>query len=66
MWQARGGESTDASVRVIQNGLINRNDAAKKVDELRSISPPRGLTISVGGTPALEQDSIHACSTSCR
>ncbi|MGZ5379103.1 MAG: MMPL family transporter, partial [Mycobacterium sp.] len=60
MWQARGGESTDASVRVIQNGLTNRNDAAKKVDELRSISPPRGLTISVGGTPALEQDSIHA------
>ncbi|MGZ8813523.1 MAG: MMPL family transporter, partial [Mycobacterium sp.] len=39
MWQARGGESTDASVRVIQNGLTNRNDAAKKVDELRSISP---------------------------
>ena len=60
MWQARGGESTDPSVRVIQNGLIDRNDAAKKVDELRSISPPRGLTISVGGTPALEQDSIHA------
>lgn len=60
MWQARGGESTDPSVRVIQNGLIDRNDAAKKVDELRSIAPPRGLTISVGGTPALEQDSIHA------
>ena len=60
MWQARGGESTDPSVRVIQNGLIDRNDAAKKVDELRSISPPRGLTISVGGTPALEQDSIRA------
>ncbi|MGZ8719786.1 MAG: MMPL family transporter, partial [Aeromicrobium sp.] len=60
MWQARGGESTDASVRVIPTGLTNRNDAAKKVDELRSISPPRGLTISVGGTPALEQDSIHA------
>ncbi|BBZ20194.1 MMPL family transporter [Mycolicibacterium gadium] len=60
MWQARGGESTDPSVRVIQNGLVDRNDAAKKVDELRSISPPRGLTISVGGTPALEQDSIHA------
>ena len=60
MWQPRGGESSDPSVRVIQNGLINRNDAAKKVDELRSISPPRGLTISVGGTPALEQDSIHS------
>jgi len=60
MWQPRGGESTDDSVRVIQNGLVDRNDAAKKVDELRSITPPRGLTISVGGTPALEQDSIHS------
>jgi trehalose monomycolate/heme transporter len=60
MWQPRGGESTEDSVRVIQNGLIDRNDAAKKVDELRSITPPRGVTISVGGTPALEQDSIHS------
>lgn len=60
MWQPRGGESADPSVRVIQNGLVDRNDAAKKVDELRAISPPRGLTISVGGTPALEQDSIHS------
>jgi trehalose monomycolate/heme transporter len=60
MWQPRGGESKDASVRVIQNGLVDRNDASKKVAELRSITPPRGLTISVGGTPALEQDSIHS------
>ena len=60
MWQPRGGDSSDASVRVIQNGLVDRNDAAKKIDELRAISPPRGLTISVGGTPALEQDSIHS------
>ena len=50
----------DASVRVIENGLVNRNDAAKKIDELRAISPPKGLTVLVGGTPALEQDSIHA------
>ncbi|MEO3759028.1 MMPL family transporter [Mycobacterium sp. B14F4] len=60
MWQPRGGESSDPSVRVIQNGLVDRNDAAKKVAELRAITPPRGLTISVGGTPALEQDSIHS------
>ena len=60
MWQSRGGDSTDPSVRVIQNGLVDRNQAANKVAELRSISPPRGLTISVGGTPALEQDSIHS------
>ena len=48
------------SVRVIQNGLENRNDAAEKIEELRAIQPPRGLTVSVGGTPALEQDSIHS------
>ncbi|UUO01841.1 MMPL family transporter [Mycolicibacterium novocastrense] len=63
MWQPRPyqeGGSQDPSVRVIQNGLVNRNDAAKKVEELRGIVPPRGLSISVGGTPALEQDSIHS------
>lgn len=63
MWQPRPyqeGGSQDPSIRVIQNGLVNRNDAAKKVEELRAIVPPRGLSISVGGTPALEQDSIHS------
>ncbi len=60
MWQPRGGTNEDDSVRVIQNGLIDRNDASEKIDELRSIQPPRGLDISVGGTPALEQDSIHS------
>ena len=50
----------DDSVRVIQNGLVNKNDAAKKIDDLRAISPPKGLTLLVGGTPALEQDSIHS------
>ncbi len=63
MWQERNfldGASKDPSVRVIQNGLENRNDAAKKVAELRALSPPHGLTVSVGGTPALEQDSIHS------
>ncbi|WP_156689257.1 MMPL family transporter [Mycobacterium sp. Marseille-P9652] len=50
----------DGSVRVIENGLVNRNEAAKKIAELRSITPPKGLTVLVGGTPALEQDSIHA------
>ena len=60
MWQPRGGTNEDDSIRVIQNGLVNRNDASQKIDELRSIQPPRGLEISVGGTPALEQDSIHS------
>ena len=63
MWKERpylDGASKDPSVRVIENGLVNRNDAGTKVDELRSISPPRGLTVWVGGTPALEQDSIQS------
>ena len=63
MWQERSvqeGGSKDPSVRVIQNGLENRNDAAKKLSELRELTPPRGITMSIGGTPALEQDSIHS------
>ena len=63
MWQERpflDGASKSPSVRVIQNGLENRNDAAEKIEQLRAIPPPRGLTVSVGGTPALEQDSIHS------
>ena len=63
MWQERpylDGASKNPSVRVIQNGLEVRNDAPKKIEELRAIQPPRGLSVSVGGTPALEQDSIHS------
>jgi RND superfamily putative drug exporter len=45
---------------VIENGLIERNTAAKKIEELRAIQPPKGVTILVGGTPALEQDSISS------
>jgi RND superfamily putative drug exporter len=63
MWQERSvqeGGSKDPSVRVIQNGLENRNDAATKIEELRALSPPRGVSVWVGGTPALEQDSIHS------
>jgi RND superfamily putative drug exporter len=63
MWQERpylDGASKNPSVRVIQNGLVNRNDAAKRIADLRALTPPRGITVSVGGTPALEQDSIHS------
>ena len=63
MWKERpylDGASKDPSVRVIQNGLVVRNDAAKRIADLRSITPPRGVDVYVGGTPALEQDSIHS------
>ncbi|TXI60237.1 MMPL family transporter [Mycolicibacter arupensis] len=63
MWKQRPylpGASKDESVKVIENGLINRNDAAQKIKALRAMSTPKGLEVLVGGTPALEQDSIHA------
>lgn len=66
MWQERpylDGASKDLTVRVIQNGLVNRNDANKKITELRSVTPPKGVQLYVGGTPALEQDSIHSLFT---
>ncbi len=50
---------TDPNVTVLQNGLKDRSDAAKKIEELRGIQAPKDVTIWVGGTPALEQDSIH-------
>jgi uncharacterized membrane protein YdfJ with MMPL/SSD domain len=65
MWKERpylDGASKDKSVRVIQNGLVNRLDAKAKVDELRAISKPHGLQLMVGGTPALEQDSVRTIS----
>jgi trehalose monomycolate/heme transporter len=63
MWQPRPANDTGTKspeVRVIQNGLQNRNDAPRKIEELRALPAPRGVTVSVGGTPALEQDSIHS------
>jgi trehalose monomycolate/heme transporter len=63
MWKERSvldGATKDPNVKVIQNGLVTRGDAAKKINELRALTPPRGVTVSVGGTPALEQDSIHS------
>jgi uncharacterized membrane protein YdfJ with MMPL/SSD domain len=66
MWQERSyapGASKDPSVRVLQNGLINPSDAAKKIGDLRSITPPKGITVLVGGTPTLIEDSIHSLVT---
>lgn len=63
MWTERPyltGASKDKSVRVIENGLIHRSDAQQKIKDLRGIVAPKGLSVLVGGTPALEQDSIHS------
>jgi len=63
MWQERSvqdGGSKDPSVRVLQNGLVNSNDAPRKINELRALTPPHGTEVLVGGTSALAQDSIHS------
>ncbi|MCV7204376.1 MMPL family transporter [Mycolicibacterium peregrinum] len=63
MWKERAATdsgSKDKSVRVIQNGLVNRGDAATNISDLRALQPPHGIDVFVGGTPALEQDSIHS------
>ncbi|MEU9805723.1 MMPL family transporter [Mycobacterium sp. NPDC050853] len=61
MWQRRKAVTTDgdASVKVIQNALIVRNTAGEKVKALRDMPVPKGVTMYVGGTPALEYDSIN-------
>ena len=49
------------SVRVIQNGLVESQ--RRRQEDRRNCArsqPPRGSDVSVGGTPALEQDSIHS------
>jgi RND superfamily putative drug exporter len=62
MWSERSqqdGGSKDPSVRVIQNGLLNSNNPGSQIDQLRALPAPHGVTLLVGGTPALVYDSIY-------
>ncbi|RVW01765.1 MMPL family transporter [Rhodococcus spongiicola] len=53
------GPSKDG-VQVLKAGLVDRNDSAPTIDYLRSMPIPDGVQVLVGGTPAIEQDSINA------
>ncbi|MDV8024718.1 MMPL family transporter [Rhodococcus sp. IEGM 1330] len=53
------GASKDGII-VFKAGLIDRNDSKPAIDFLRSIDVPDGASVLVGGTPAIEQDSISA------
>ena len=69
MWKERpylDGASKDPSVRVIQNGLVNRNDAAKKLSELRSITPPKGCRCTSAAHRPWSRTASTACSASYR
>ncbi|OZC51121.1 RND transporter [Rhodococcus sp. WWJCD1] len=53
------GASKDGII-VFKAGLVDRNDSKPAIDFLRSIDVPDGASVLVGGTPAIEQDSISA------
>ena len=47
-------------VWILSATLTDRNNAQPTIDYLRAISVPDGTQMLVGGTPAIERDSIHA------
>ncbi|WP_328811970.1 MMPL family transporter [Rhodococcus sp. NBC_00297] len=53
-------ERNENGVAVLKAGLVDRNVSSPAIDYIRSIDVPDGVTLSVGGTPAIEQDSIAA------
>lgn len=52
--------ATKDGVNVLKAGLTERNEARPTIDYLRSADWPEGTTVLVGGTPAIEQDSVDA------
>lgn len=51
---------TQDGVTVFKAGLVDRNDSEATIDYLRAMEVPDGATVLIGGTPAIEQDSIAA------
>uniref|UniRef100_UPI0003731DD4 MMPL family transporter n=1 Tax=Rhodococcus sp. R1101 TaxID=1170698 RepID=UPI0003731DD4 len=47
-------------VRVLKAGLTDRNESADTIEYLHAAEWPEGVEVLVGGTPAIEQDSIAA------
>ncbi|MFV9457257.1 MMPL family transporter [Rhodococcus sp. NM-2] len=53
------GAAKDGVV-VLKAGLVDRNESKPTIDYLRAMDSPDGVQVLVGGTPAIEQDSIAA------
>ncbi|GAA4789989.1 MMPL family transporter [Corynebacterium canis] len=51
---------TKEGTTVLSTGIANRADYGRVVNELRKIEAPDNVTIYIGGTPALEVESIEA------
>ncbi|MBP2331479.1 MMPL family transporter [Corynebacterium freneyi] len=53
-------QPTKDGVTVLSAGIENREDGTRIVEQLRGIDVPDGATVFVGGTPAMEVESIEA------
>ncbi|WP_151549412.1 MULTISPECIES: MMPL family transporter [Corynebacterium] len=51
---------TENGTTVLSAGIENRSQNKAVVDQLRDIDPPEGVDLYIGGTPALEIESIEA------
>ena len=52
--------ATKDGITVLSAGIMDRAHNQSVVDQLRAIEPPPGVKVYVGGTPALEIESIEA------
>lgn len=52
--------ATKDGITVLSAGIADRAHNQSVVDQLRAIEPPPGVKVYVGGTPALEIESIEA------
>ena len=52
--------ATKDGITVLSAGIVDRSHNQSVVDQLRAIEPPPGVKVYVGGTPALEIESIEA------
>lgn len=52
--------ATEDGTTVLSAGIVDREDNADVVEQLRQIETPDGVDIYIGGTPAMEVESIEA------
>lgn len=52
--------ATKDGITVLSAGIMDRAHNQSVVDQLRAIEPPPGVKVYIGGTPALEIESIEA------
>lgn len=52
--------ATKDGITVLSAGIVDRAHNQSVVDQLRVIEPPPGVKVYIGGTPALEIESIEA------